>query len=136
MYTLKCDSTKIKCTECLYRNSFDSIHTHHTLRYMDTHATHTLTPHTHSHTHSHHTHTHTTHTLTHTLTHTHTLAGICLAASSSEIQFNWLRVLQGAGLTVLPAANEVDDLVKNASSIFDFEVKDSDGQLVPLERYR
>lgn len=63
-------------------------------------------------------------------------AGISLAASSSDIQFNWLRTLQGAGLTVLPAANEVDDLVKNASSIFDFEVKDIDGQLVPLERYR
>lgn len=62
--------------------------------------------------------------------------GICLAASSSETQFNWLRALQGAGLTVLPAANEVDDLVKNASSIFDFEVKDIDGQLVSLERYR
>ena len=59
-----------------------------------------------------------------------------MAASSSEIQFNWLRALEGAGLTVLPAANEVDELVKNATSIFDFQVKDIDGHLVPLERYR
>ena len=81
-----------------------------------------------------------THSLTcmhvHTCTYSHTLAGICLAASSSEIQFSWLQALQGAGLTVLPAANEVDDLVKNASSIFDFEVKNIDGQLVSLESYR
>ena len=101
--------------------------------------THTLThvlPHTHTHTHT-LTRTHIPpHTHPHAHAHTHTQAGICLAASSSEIQFSWLRALQGAGLTVLPAANEIDDLVKNSSSIFDFEVKDIDGQLVQLERYR
>ena len=68
--------------------------------------------------------------------HTCSPVGICLAASTSEIQFNWLRALEGAGLNVLPAANEVDELVKNATSIFDFQVKDIDGHLVPLERYR
>ena len=104
-----CGCAKIKCVEFLYGNVSDSMHTHHTLTLSPTHPTHT---------------------------HSLTLAGICLAASSSETQFNWLRALQGAGLTVLPAANEVDDLVKNASSIFDFEAKDIDGQLVSLERYR
>ena len=79
-------------------------------------------------------HTHTL-SLSHTFSHSHTLA-LCLAAGSSDTQLAWLQAFQGAGLTVLPAANELDYLVKNATSIFDFEMKDIDGEMVSLERYR
>lgn len=40
------------------------------------------------------------------------------------------------GLEILPATNEVEDQVRNAHSIFEFEAKDIDGNVVSLERYR
>jgi len=61
---------------------------------------------------------------------------LCLGADSSETQFTWLRVLQSMGLEILPATNEVEDQVRNAHSIFEFEAKDIDGNVVSLERYR
>lgn len=64
------------------------------------------------------------------------LVVMCLAASSTDTQLAWLHGLQEGGLTILPATNEHDDLVKNASSIFDFTMRDIDSQLVSLDRYR
>ena len=40
------------------------------------------------------------------------------------------------GLEVMMATNEVEDQVRNARSIFEFEAKDIDGNIVSLERYR
>ena len=61
---------------------------------------------------------------------------LSLAADSSETQFTWLQVLQSMGLEVMMATNEVEDQVRNARSIFEFEAKDIDGNVVSLERYR
>ena len=61
---------------------------------------------------------------------------LSLAADSSETQFTWLQVLQSMGLEVMMATNEVEDQVRNARSIFEFEAKDVDGNVVSLERYR
>ena len=61
---------------------------------------------------------------------------LSLAADSSETQFTWLQVLQSMGLEVMMATNEVEDHVRNARSIFEFEAKDIDGNVVSLERYR
>ena len=59
-----------------------------------------------------------------------------LAAGSSDVQLTWIRALADMGMEVLPATNEVDELVKNAQSIFEFEAKDIDGNPVSLNRYR
>ncbi len=40
------------------------------------------------------------------------------------------------GLEVLPSANEADDFIKNAASIFEFEAKTIDDELVSLDKYR
>ena len=40
------------------------------------------------------------------------------------------------GMEVMMAVNEVQDQVRNASSIFEFEAKDISGNQVSLERYR
>lgn len=61
---------------------------------------------------------------------------VCLAADSSETQFTWLRTLGQMGLEVLPSANEADDFIKNAASIFEFEAKTIDDELVSLDKYR
>ena len=61
---------------------------------------------------------------------------LSLAADSSEVQFTWLHVLQSMGMEVMMAVNEVQDQVRNASSIFEFEAKDIDGNQVSLEKYR
>ena len=39
-------------------------------------------------------------------------------------------------MTVLPLLEDQEDLVRKATSIFDFEVKDIDGNVVSLEKYR
>ena len=61
---------------------------------------------------------------------------VCLAADSSETQLTWLQTLSGMGLQVLQAANELDDMIKNATSIFEFEAKTIDGDQISLDQYR
>ena len=68
--------------------------------------------------------------------HTHTHKGLSLSADSSDVQLTWLRALETTDVQILPAAEEVEDLVKNAKSIYEFEAKDIDGNVVSLERYR
>ena len=48
----------------------------------------------------------------------------------------WLNALERAGIDVLPEADEIDEMVKNAKSIFEFEAKDIDGMNIDLNRYR
>lgn len=48
----------------------------------------------------------------------------------------WLTALESTGATILSEQEELEDLVKNATSIFDFEARDIDGNTVNLERYR
>ena len=62
--------------------------------------------------------------------------GLCLAADSSDTQFTWIRALEACGVEILPSADEEDDKVRNAQSIFDFEAVDIDGRTVPLRNYR
>jgi len=64
------------------------------------------------------------------------IAVVCLAADSSDTQFTWLMALQRAGLEVLPAINEDDDKIRNATSIFDFDAKTIDGEDISLDKYR
>ena len=73
---------------------------------------------------------------THTHTHTPRMTVMCLSADSSETQFTWLQTLEKAGVEILPAANEEEERIKNATSIFDFEAKTIDGEPVSLDKYR
>lgn len=61
---------------------------------------------------------------------------VSLSADSGDTLLTWLRALEGAGLEVLPNTAEVDEQVKTAQSIFEFEAKDIDGNLVSLNQYR
>lgn len=61
---------------------------------------------------------------------------MCLAADSSDTQLTWLRALEKAGVEILPGVNEAAEKIKNSSSIFEFEAKTIDGELVSLEKYR
>lgn len=61
---------------------------------------------------------------------------ICLAADSSDTRLTWLTALQGAGIEILPEAEDANEMVQKATSIFDFEVKTIDGNLVDMSKYR
>lgn len=61
---------------------------------------------------------------------------ICLAADSYETQFTWIRSLGSCGVDILPSIDEEDDLVRNATSIFDFEALDIEGKTIALDKYR
>ena len=61
---------------------------------------------------------------------------LTLGADSSETQLAWLQAFSEKGLEILPSADEADEMVKGARSIFDFEAKDIDGNVVSLDRYR
>ena len=61
--------------------------------------------------------------------------GISLAADSSDTQLTWLNALEGAGIEILPEADEMEDALKKATSIFDFEARSIDGELVKLNKY-
>lgn len=63
-------------------------------------------------------------------------ADMCLAADSSDTRLTWLSTLQEAGAEILPELDDTDDLVRNAKTIFEFEAKSIDGELVDLSRYR
>lgn len=61
---------------------------------------------------------------------------ICLAADSYETQFTWITSLGSCGVDILPSTDEEDDLVRNATSIFDFEALDIEGKTISLNKYR
>lgn len=64
------------------------------------------------------------------------LPALTLSADTSDMQFTWVSSLESSGVTVLPLLEDQEDLVRKATSIFDFEVKDIDGNVVSLEKYR
>ena len=58
-----------------------------------------------------------------------------MSADSYDTQLTWLKALEMAGVEILPEADVADDFIKNAKSIFEFEVKDIDNNNVDLRKY-
>lgn len=61
---------------------------------------------------------------------------LVLGMDTSEIQLSWLQTLDEMGIEVLPSTNEEEEMVRNATSIFDFSAKTIDGETISLEKYR
>ena len=61
---------------------------------------------------------------------------LILGADSSDVQLSWLQTLDDLGAEVMPSTNEEEEKIRNASSIFDFEARTIDGEMVSLEKYR
>ena len=61
---------------------------------------------------------------------------LSLSADTSDMQFTWVSNLESSGVTLLPVLEDHEELVRNATSIFDFEAKDIDGNVVCLDKYR
>lgn len=59
-----------------------------------------------------------------------------LAFSSDEEQLSWLKAFEKSGAVTGQTEEEVEDLLKNSESIFEFSAKDIDGNEVSLEKYR
>ena len=57
-------------------------------------------------------------------------------ADNGDTQLSWLRELNEAGVEVLSSAEEEEERVRNATSIFEFEAETINGALVSLEQYR
>ena len=74
--------------------------------------------------------------LAHSLSPTFLFPAICLAADSSDTQFTWIRLLANSGVEILPSADEEEERVRTAQSIFDFEAADIFGSMVSLRQYR
>lgn len=64
------------------------------------------------------------------------LSDLVLGTESSHTQLSWLRTFSDIGVEVLPSADEEEGKIRDAISIFEFEAKNIDGQLVQLEQYR
>lgn len=61
---------------------------------------------------------------------------LVLGADSSDIQLSWLQALENIGIEILQSINEQEEKVHSAKSIFEFEARTIDGELVSLEKYR
>ena len=48
----------------------------------------------------------------------------------------WLGALDDMGVEVLMSTDEQEEKVRSATSIFEFEAKTIDGELVSLDKYR
>lgn len=63
-------------------------------------------------------------------------SGVCLAADSDDTRLTWLGALRDAGIEILPELEDTEELLRNAKSLFEFEAKSIDGEVVDLSRYR
>ena len=61
---------------------------------------------------------------------------LCLGTESSEVQLLWLQNLSDMGVEVLPSTDEQEETIRSARSIFEFDARTIDGELVSLEKYR
>ena len=61
---------------------------------------------------------------------------LCIGTDSSETQLSWLQTLNELGVEVLRSTDEEEEKIRSAKSIFEFEAKTIDGELVSLEKYR
>jgi hypothetical protein len=59
-----------------------------------------------------------------------------IGTESSEVQVAWLGALDDMGVEVLMSTDEQEEKVRSATSIFEFEAKTIDGELVSLDKYR
>ena len=59
-----------------------------------------------------------------------------LGTDGSDIQTSWLQALDDANVEVLLSVDEEEERVRSSESIFEFEARTIDGELISLDKYR